>query len=74
MTIQAVGFTLDLIGKILIALSVLIVHAKMDKASKAKKDSENEKTIVILERELAVIGITLMVIGYILQLESKLYF
>lgn len=64
-----VGFTLDVIGKILVAISVLFIHRRV-----AKEHRIDRKIIREIRRESAwaIIGIALMVLGYILQIPFKL--
>jgi len=60
-----VGYTIDVIGTILIAFTVIAVHQRV-----AKERKIDEKVFVIMnrERKAAIWGIFLIAIGYILQI------
>lgn len=68
MSIEVVGFTSDVIGKILIAVSVLLVHRRLLKERKIDKITLKE---IRKESYLTVAGIILIILGYFLQLPSK---
>ena len=63
------GFTLDVIGKIMVAFTTVMVHYRFRKEHKV-----DERIFRSMRREqvLAVIGIVLIIIGYFLQIPSKL--
>jgi hypothetical protein len=63
------GFTIDVIGKILIAYTAVMVHHRVWQEHKIDKKvfSEMKK-----EKVLAFIGIFLIIAGYFLQLPGKL--
>ncbi len=69
MSLQLIGFTLDFIGKILIAISVLLVHSRVARENKIDKHIVKQ-----IEREkwMTVFGIVLMAIGFLLQVQTKL--
>jgi hypothetical protein len=69
MNFDVLGFTLDIIGKILIAFTALMVHHRFRKEHKV-----DAKVFRAMHREqaLAMLGIVLMVAGYVLQLPGKL--
>lgn len=69
MTLEIIGFTLDIIGKILIGVAVYLVHRKVIKEEKIDKVVFKEMK---KEKGLVVIGIILMIIGYLMQLPAKL--
>lgn len=60
-----IGLTLDTIGKILLGLTVLMVHWHVLKEHRIDRD-----VLLSMKREqfLAVLAIILIIIGYILQL------
>ena len=62
------GATLDLIGKILIAFTALRVHYRFRKEHKV-----DERVFRAMRREhiLAILGIILIILGYLLQLPGK---
>ncbi|PIP68720.1 hypothetical protein COW91_03220 [Candidatus Nomurabacteria bacterium CG22_combo_CG10-13_8_21_14_all_32_8] len=62
---EIIGLTLNTLGTILIAYTVLRVHARVSKDRKidTKVISEMQK-----ERMLGILGIILIIIGYIIQL------
>ena len=59
------GLTLGIIGKVLLGLSVVLVHTKITK-------EKHIDGLVLLEmrreRKIAILGIILMVVGYVLEL------
>ena len=64
-----VGFTLDVIGKVMIAYMAIVVHHRFRKEHKIDKavfqSMRNEQII-------GVVGIGLIILGYLLQIPSKL--
>lgn len=68
--LNIIGFTLDLIGKGLLALSVYFVHNRIVKEKKVDKIVLKEMR---MERNLAFIGLILMIVGYLMQLPTKIY-
>lgn len=69
MNLEFLGFTLDVIGKIMVAYTAIAVHHHVWKEHKIDKAvfaaMKNEQII-------GIIGIVLIVIGYLLQLPEKL--
>jgi uncharacterized membrane protein YidH (DUF202 family) len=68
--IELLGFTLDVIGKVMVAYAALKVHYRFWKEQKI-----DELVFKEMQREqiLAIIGIILIIVGFILQISSKLY-
>lgn len=66
---EILGFTLDVIGKIMVAFTAIMVHHRF-----LKEHRVDEKVFRVMRREqlVGVIGILLIIIGFILQLPSKL--
>ena len=66
---ELIGFTLDFIGKIMVAFTAIMVHHRFRKEHKV-----DEKVFRSMRREqvVAVVGIALIVAGYLLQLPSKM--
>ncbi len=62
---EIVAFTLDLIGKLLIAFTAVMVHHRVQREHKIDKKVFDEMR---KERTLALIGIVLMVLGYIFHI------
>ena len=64
-----IGETLDVVGKIMIAFTVLMVHHRFRKEHKI-----DEKVFKAMRREqvIGLLGIALIVIGYFLRLPSFL--
>ncbi len=62
------GFTADIIGKVLLAISVYFVHRRVLREGKITK---NVLRLMLRERNLALVGLILMVLGYFLQLPGK---
>ena len=69
MILEAIGFTLDIIGKILIAISVFLVHNRVMKEKKIDKIAIKEMK---RERNIVIIGIFLIILGYLMQIQFKL--
>lgn len=69
MSLEFLGFTLDVIGKIMVAFTALMVHYRFRKEHKV-----DERIFRSMRREqvLAIIGIVLIISGYFLQIPSKL--
>lgn len=69
MNIEIMGFILDLIGKVLVAISVYLVHNRIMKEHRIDRRIIKEMK---KERKLVIIGIILMIAGHLLQLPKKL--
>ena len=69
MVIAFIGFTLDVIGKVLVSYTVIMVHYRFWREHKI-----NERVFATMQRErkMAILGVALIVIGYLLQIPSKL--
>jgi len=65
MNILLIGITIGLIGKVLLGLSVILVHSKI--AHEHRID-----TVVLREmrreRNIAILAITLMIVGYAMEM------
>lgn len=63
------GFTLDVVGKVLVAYTAIMVHYRFWQEHKV-----DEKVFVAMKRELLIgmLGIVLIIVGYFLQMPSKL--
>ncbi|MFH1405100.1 MAG: hypothetical protein ABIH21_03325 [Patescibacteria group bacterium] len=61
MTLTFIGFTLDVLGKLLIAVVTLRIHIKH-----FKKHRVDQKEIA-RDARLSIIGITMIAVGYILR-------
>lgn len=68
MSIEFIGFTLDVIGKIMVAYTAIAVHRRVWREHKI-----DEAVFRAMRREqiVGVIGIVLIVIGYLLQAPAK---
>ncbi len=66
---ELLGFILDVIGKIMIAFTALMVHHRFRKEHKV-----DEFVFKAMRREqvIGIIGIIFIIIGFILQLPVKL--
>ncbi len=66
---QLLGFTLDLVGKIMIAYTAIAVHYRFRKEHKI-----DEAVFIQMKKEqvVGIIGILLIIIGYLLQIFSKI--
>lgn len=66
---ELLGHTLDLIGKILISYTAIVVHYRFRKEHKI-----DEKVFTEMKKEqvIGVLGIVLMIVGYVLQIPFRL--
>ena len=62
------GFTIDFIGKILIAYSAMRIHSRLDSEMAANQNVFKE---IKMSSMLATTGLIFIVIGYVLQVPSK---
>ncbi|MDP4007143.1 MAG: hypothetical protein Q8P55_00910 [bacterium] len=69
MNIEFLGFTLDVIGKVLVAFTALMVHHRFRKEHKV-----DEQVFRSMRREqvMGILGIILIVAGYLLQAPFKI--
>lgn len=69
MNLELLGFTLDVIGKIMVAYTAIAVHRRVWQEHKIDK-----VVFAVMKNEqiIGIIGIVLIVIGYFLQLPAKL--
>lgn len=67
--LEIIGFTLDVIGKVLIGVAVYFVHKRIMKEEKIDKMVLKE---IKKEKKIVVLGIILIMIGYLMQLPVKL--
>ncbi len=69
MTLEFIGFTLDVLGKILVAYTAIMVHYRVWREHKI-----DEKVFRAMKKEslVGILGVALMVIGYFLQIPYKL--
>jgi len=69
MNLEFIGFSIDVVGKIMVAFTAVMVHYRFRKEHKI-----DEKVFRAMRREqlLGVIGILLIILGFILQVPSKL--
>lgn len=68
MNIEFIGFTLDVIGKIMVAFTALMVHHRFRKEHKV-----DERVFKSMRREqvLGILGILLIILGFLLQIPGK---
>lgn len=66
---ELLGHTLDMVGKIMIAYTAIRVHYRFWKEHKIDESvfSEMRK-----ERTIGIIGIVFIILGYLLEIPSKL--
>ncbi|MCH8244367.1 hypothetical protein IIB97_00565 [Patescibacteria group bacterium] len=69
MTIEFIGFTLDVLGKVMVAFTAIMVHYRFRKEHKI-----DERVFRSMRREqlLGIIGILLIILGFLLQVPFKL--
>ena len=70
-TLAFIGFTIDVIGKVLIAYTAIRVHHRFWKEHRV-----DERVFRSMKKEQlsGIVGIALIVIGYVLQASDKLGF
>ena len=66
--LEIIGFTLDIVGKILIAFTAIQVHYRFFKEHKIDEKVFKEMS---RERIVGIIGIILMLVGFFMQLPGK---
>lgn len=66
---ELLGFIFDVVGKIMVAFTAIMVHHRFRKEHKI-----DERVFKSMRREqfIGIIGIALIVFGFFLQLPSKL--
>ena len=69
MSLEFLGFTLDVVGKVMVAFTAIMVHYRFRKEHKI-----DDRVFRSMRREqlLGIIGISLIILGYLLQAPSKL--
>lgn len=69
MSLEVLGFILDIIGKVMVAFTVIAVHHRFRKEHKV-----DELVFKAMKQEqlIGIIGIIFMIIGFFLQLSEKL--
>lgn len=68
MVLEIIGLTFDVIGKILLGITVISVHTQVMKERRIDKKVINRMQV---ERKLVIIGLALIIVGYIMQLLAK---
>lgn len=66
---ELLGFILDVIGKVMIAFTVLMVHHRFRKEHKV---DESVFKVMRQEQVIGIGGIIFIIIGFFLQLPAKL--
>lgn len=69
MNIELLGFILDVVGKVMVAYTAIAVHRRFWKEHKIDEFVFNSMK---REQVIGIAGITLIVIGFFLQLPAKL--
>lgn len=69
MSIEVIGFSLDVLGTLMIAFTAIMVHHRVLKGHRIDR-----KVFLEMRREqvIGVLGIFLILLGYVLQLSFKL--
>ena len=69
MTVEFIGFTLDAIGKVMVAFTVIMVHYRVRKEHRISK-----RVFLAMRREqvIGIAGILFIIIGYAMQVPGKL--
>ena len=68
--LEVLGRTLDVIGKILIAFTAIMVHHRFLKEHKV-----DDEVFLIMKREqaLGILGVILIIIGFIIEMLGKVW-
>lgn len=68
MSIEAIGYFINILGEIMVGFTAIMVHHRVWKEHKI-----DEKVFVEMKREqyVGIVGIVLIVIGFVLQLPYK---
>lgn len=69
MSVEAIGFTFDFVGTVLLAVSLFRVHSRVMHEHKIDRKVIRE---IRKEQIMIIIGLALIVIGYVLQIQGKL--
>jgi len=69
MNLELIGFTIETLGTIMIAYTVISVHHKV---WKERKIDEQFFSAMKTEQIITVIGVIFIVLGYFLQLSAKI--
>ena len=69
MSIEFIGFILDVAGKVMVAFTAILVHRRFRTGHKV-----DERIFREMRREqlFGIIGITCIILGFLLQVPSKL--
>tara|TARA_B100001971_G_C17987727_1_gene430736 strand:+ start:420 stop:629 length:210 start_codon:yes stop_codon:yes gene_type:complete len=69
MNLEFLGFTLDVIGKVMVAFTAIMVHHRFRKEHKI-----DERVFQTMRREqvVGIIGIGFIVLGFLLQVPFKI--
>ena len=69
MSLEIIGFSLDVLGKVLLGVTVLLAHRRI-----VQEHRIDRQVLTEMRREqlLGVLGIVLIVVGFLLQLLSKI--
>ena len=69
MNIEFIGFTLDVLGKVMVAFTAIMVHYRFRKEHRI-----DERVFRSMRREqlLGIIGIFLIILGFLLQAPFKI--
>lgn len=66
---ELVGFTLDVLGKVLLGVTVLLAHRRIVQEHRIDKEVLTEMR---REQFLGLLGIVLIIIGFLLQLPGRI--
>lgn len=69
MSIEFLGYTLDVIGKIMVAYMAIMVHYRFSKEHKIDDEVFN---VMKREQVIGIFGIVLIIVGYLLQVPGKI--
>ena len=69
MSIEFLGFTIDLIGKVMVGFTAIMVHHRVWKEHRIDEAVFREMK---REQVIGIIGVALIVAGYVLQIPGKI--
>lgn len=69
MNLDLIGFTFDVLGKVLLGITVLLAHRQIVEEHRIDRDVLMEMR---REQVLGLLGIILIIVGYFLQLPAKI--
>lgn len=66
---EFIGFTLDVIGKVMVAFTAIMVHHRFRKEHRV---DDAVFKMMKMEQMIGILGVILIIIGFLLQIPAKL--